>query len=231
MDEIRALIKGLRQENIYHRKFVPELSLRRAMTKEVIHKALGYSGINMHQQKEITARIIRSGRKIFAILILMNQIADVLRFIEADELQDAKLPWKVEVLKDEIAIPNADDFDERQWEFAAPTFIRGTLNRRFKEKMILPFIAKSDEGRGAFGKVYKLQLHEGHQGLDSSFPQQVSQKDDSCIDCLMTSQVCPKRTREHRRPSQRTGKFVDSQSLETPKYYRTFDFLHVSKQT
>ena len=105
--------------------------------------------------------------------MLIDQAADVLRFIEADELQDVKLPFKIEVLKNEISVPNADDFDEKQWEFAAPTFVRGTLNRCFREKTILPFTAKSDEGRGAFGKVYRIQLHQEHQGPDSLFPQEV----------------------------------------------------------
>lgn len=226
MSDLKALIKGLRQENVHHRRFVPELSLRRAITKTVVRRALEDSGrflqgvfclldalrtvrpvaircalgtsfvlsacsriemlilvhqlgISIHLQKEITTRIIRSGRRIFAVLVLIDQAADVLRFIEADELQDVKLPFKIEVLRNEVSIPNADDFDEKQWEFAAPTFVRGTLNRCFREKTILPFAAKSDEGRGAFGKVYKIQLQQDHQGSDSRFPQEVS--DLNCV--------------------------------------------------
>ena len=48
MSDLKALIKGLRQENFHHRKFVPELSLCRAMTKDVVCKALEDSGRYFH---------------------------------------------------------------------------------------------------------------------------------------------------------------------------------------
>jgi hypothetical protein len=173
MNALKTLLKSLRQENIHHRRFVPELALRQALTSQIIGEALDDSEISQHNRAEVAARIIHSGRKIFSILALIDQAADVLKFIEADELEDVRLPFKIETLGREISIHEPQEFDERQWEFLAPTFIRGTLNRRFREQMILPFTIRTEEGKGAFGKVYRLQLQEDHQALDGSFPQEV----------------------------------------------------------
>jgi hypothetical protein len=174
METARALIKDLRRENIHHRKFVPELSLWRTITKEVIRKALEHSSVTPYQQKEVATKIFRSGRKIFAILILTEQVTEVLKFIEADQLHDTRLPFELGTLRDEIAISNLTDFEETQWEFVAPTFVRGTLHRVFRDKAIIPFVSRSDEGRGAFGKVFKVQLQLDHQELNGSFPSEVS---------------------------------------------------------
>jgi hypothetical protein len=173
MDELRSSIKRLRRANIHYRMFVPELALYRIMTKDAISKALGDSGISTHRQDEIATRIAYSGRKIFAILVLIAQPASISKFIEADELQDAKIPFKVEVLKEEIKISEAYEFDEKQWEFAAPTFLQGTLNRCLKNRIILPFKLKKDVGRGAFGNVCLVELDQDHQELDGVFPKTV----------------------------------------------------------
>jgi hypothetical protein len=175
MDELKLLLKNLRRENIHHRRFVPELSLYQVLTKNAIRKGLGDAGISVHQQEEVTTKVAQNGRKIFAILVLIEQAADISRFIKTDELQDAKLPFKVEVLREEIGIPNADEFDEKQWEFTAPTFRPGTLNRCLKDKVILPFTSKKDEGRGAFGNVCRVELDQDHQRLDNSFPKEVTE--------------------------------------------------------
>jgi hypothetical protein len=174
MDELRTCLKKLRRENIHHRRFIPGLLLYRVVTKDAIQKGLKTAGIAAHQQEEIATRVVQNGKKIFAILTLIEQAADILKFIEADELQDAKLPFNVEILKDEIGIFNADEFDEKQWEVIAPTFRRGTLNRCLNGKIILPFTFKEDIGHGAFGKVWEIELDQDHQELDNVFPRRVS---------------------------------------------------------
>jgi hypothetical protein len=173
MDELKVHLKGLRRANIHHRRFIPELSLYRAVTKQAIGKALGHAGVEVHRQEEITIRVVQSGRKIFAILVLIGQTADILKFIEADELQDIKLPFKIEALRDEVKLPNADEFDEKQWEVTAPTFLCGTLNRCLNGKTILPFTLKEGAGHGAFGKVWEIELDEDHQQFEDTFPKRV----------------------------------------------------------
>ena len=174
MKTVGAVIKNLRQENIHHRKFVPELSLRRTMTKDVIRQALEHSGVALYHRKEVATKVFRSGRKIFAILILTEQVAEILKFIEIDQLYDTRLPFESGTLRDEIAILNPTDFEETQWEFVAPTFVRGTLHRVFRDKTVIPFVSRSDEGRGAFGKVFSVQLQLDHQELNGAFPSEVS---------------------------------------------------------
>ena len=53
MSDLKALIKGLRQANVHHRRFVPELSLRHAMTKDVIRKALEDSSKSLRRSLPI----------------------------------------------------------------------------------------------------------------------------------------------------------------------------------
>jgi hypothetical protein len=173
MTELRQRIKALRRENVQRRKFVPQLALRRIMTAEAVRSELAAAGVALHHQEEIAEKVVQSGVNIFAILILIGQAIDILKFIGNDELRDERLPFDIRALTDEILLPNADDFEEKQWEFMVPVFHRGTLNRSFKDKIILPFTSKAAEGQGAFGSVYRLQLDENHQQLDANFPREV----------------------------------------------------------
>lgn len=155
--------------------FVPELSLQKVMTKDVIFEALRDAQISAHRREEIATKVHQSGRKIFSILILIEQTVDIVKFIEADELEDVKLPFSNEFLREEIGMPDTIEFVEKQWEFTAPTFQRGTLNRRLKEKAILPFTMQKKMDKGAFGTVYMVELDQDHQQLDTIFPQKVSE--------------------------------------------------------
>jgi hypothetical protein len=144
------------------------------MTYEVVHEALQVAQISTHQQAEVATRVIQTGTKILAILALIECVAEVLKFIEADELEDARLPFRLEILKHEIGLNDPEDFEEKQWEITAPTFARATLNRTFHDKIILPFSVKIAAGRGAYGKVYTIRVPQDHLQDDNAFPQEVS---------------------------------------------------------
>lgn len=95
MDQLKSNIKNLRRKNVSHRWFIPELLFSSVMTEDAIRRALvdwpSY-------QREETVRKVERGKKIFGILILIGYAAQLSNFIEADQLEDTKLPFSLEVL-------------------------------------------------------------------------------------------------------------------------------------
>jgi hypothetical protein len=183
MSNLKSQIKNIRLENTSFRHFVPELLFYALMQEDAIRSALADVLIDSFQQDELAQRIFQHGRKIFGILVLVKKASSVSKFVEANLLEDAKLPFKKEELTQEVklSLDEAEKFEKKQWELLAPVFYRGTLNRRFQERTILPFMQDESIGKGAFGNVYKTVLHESHQELMQFFPQKV--KFDSDIVC------------------------------------------------
>jgi hypothetical protein len=173
MDRLKSEIKNLRRRNALRHYYVPESSFFKVMTEDRIHQALIESP--SYQREEIVGKVFQRGRKIFGILILLNQAVQLSKFIEADQFDDAKLPFKEGFLVEDIHLSNeeAKDFHERQWELIAATFSRGTLNRHLEENTILPFTEDKEIGKGHFGKVYEVTLDPGHQELGEFFPGKV----------------------------------------------------------
>ncbi|KAN0110019.1 Protein kinase-like domain containing protein [Hyaloscypha variabilis] len=184
MSNLRSQIKGIRLESTSFRFFVPELSFYALMQEDAIRSALADGLIDSFQQEELAQRIFQHGRKIFGILVLVKKAASVSKFVEANLLEDAKLPFKKGDLTQEVklSLDEAEKFEKKQWELLAPVFYRGTLNRRFQERIILPFKQEERIGNGAYGNVYKTVLPERHQELMQFFPQQFARKELSLKD-------------------------------------------------
>jgi len=187
MDQVKSAIKELRCKNAYRHWFVPELAFYSVITEDAIRGALAESLIHPSQREEVVQKVSQRGKKIFGILVLIDHAAQLSKFIEADQLEDAKLPFKVETLSHDIQLSKeeAKDFDEKQWELIAPTFHRGTLNRRLEEDAVLPFTQDRRIGRGAFGTVYEAVLDSRHQELNHKFPEKVL-SGCSCRNLLVT---------------------------------------------
>ncbi|RYP90030.1 hypothetical protein DL770_003875 [Monosporascus sp. CRB-9-2] len=71
----------------------------------------------------------------------------------------------------------AKDFEEKQWEFIAPTFRRGTLHRRLGDSTILPFTQNKRIGKGAFGTVYEVVIDTDNQAPTDGFSEVVARKE------------------------------------------------------
>lgn len=135
----------------------------------------------------------RSFRKIFAILILIKQEQRIYDFLNY-ELDDSTLPL-TKIGKDSapyhLAAYKADQrshhrvfrgwgssdvkaFDDWQWQLSAPFFKKEEngkcLHYRFTDRVVLPFSNIIELGsKGAFGRVYKLDIDPRHHSLlDSS---------------------------------------------------------------
>ncbi|RBQ67342.1 hypothetical protein FVER14953_21205 [Fusarium verticillioides] len=144
------------------------------MTEDAINNTLERSTIPSHQHAETLQRVVESGRRIYSILALLDFYQYLANFIEGDQLDDAKLPFRIDTLQTlEIPEEDAKDFEDKQWELLAPVFRRGTLNRRLDESLILPFTQEKRIGKGAFGTVYETVLDPDHQLLSGEFFPQV----------------------------------------------------------
>jgi hypothetical protein len=173
MDQLKTKIKNLRRKNAARHSFVPELSFYSVMTEDAVRSVL--TSWPPYHRDEIAQKIIPRGRKIFGILILLGQIELLSKFVEIDQLEDAKLPFRQDTLVQDIHLSpeEARDFHEKQWELTAPTFARGTLNRRFDVNTVMPFVENREVGEGCFGKVCEVMLRPDHQELGDNFPPKV----------------------------------------------------------
>lgn len=156
----------LRQENFDTQKFVPEGKLHDLLNEDVITKSIRSCGIEYYKHAETVDTIANGARKIFAILVLLNQEAAITKFIENDQLQcsqlDSKLPFPLSILES-MDFDGAQDFYERQWEFVSPIFSDLTTHRVLHNNMRLPIMESKYLGEGGFGRVFTIVIHQNHQ--------------------------------------------------------------------
>ncbi|KAF4335478.1 kinesin [Fusarium beomiforme] len=171
MNQLKSDIKRLRRKNASQQWYIPERALLEFMTEDAINNTLAKSSVPSHQHAETLQRILEGGRRIYAILVLLDFYQYLTNFIEGDQLDDGKLPFTLETLSHSLEIPSEDakDFEDKQWELIAPVFRRGTLNRRLEQSFVLPFNQDKRIGKGAFGTVYEVVLDPDHQILSGEF--------------------------------------------------------------
>ncbi|KAI1119941.1 kinase-like protein [Nemania abortiva] len=179
MEQLKTSLKALRRRNASRHWFIPSLSFDLVVTEEAVRQTLVEFEVPVYLQEETVAKVFQHGRRIFATLLLLGYQDYLSYFIESDQIEDAKLPFKTEILVQEVRLPagKAADFEDRQWEVIAPTFRRGTLNRRLGEGTVLPFLKDERIGEGAFGTVYEVMIDADHQSLDFTFPERVARKE------------------------------------------------------
>ena len=170
---LRSQIQGLR---IYTDNqsccFIPQKSLYNLLTMDKIRLALtNCNDIPPYHIDELVETILRGGRKIFAILVLLKgEEKHISRFVRSDGFQrralDNKLPFSEEALDQMLPQDAVHDFYRLQWEFLAPTFAKGILHRVLDPRICLPFLRQRDtEKEGGFGHIYEVEIHPEHSQL------------------------------------------------------------------
>jgi hypothetical protein len=132
------------------------------------------AGIEKYHLDETAKRILADGRKIFAILVLIDQPALVVTFIDKDQLQDHLLPFDETILGEISSNLEIKEFVEKQGEFLTPTFTVGTFTRFTNDTAALPFTKDSEIGRGHHANVFEIAIDPEHQILEKPFCQRVS---------------------------------------------------------
>jgi len=148
------------------RPFIPERSLKQALTKPVIEKIVS--------DPQLTQLILEGGRRLLGILILIRREDAILRFLERDHGQlqdlDSRLPLKLSDLRiifgDGSDADSAAPFFEMQWRFLAPVLRNDRSHRILEDLTILPFTEREDWATpSGFGDISKIIISPFHQRL------------------------------------------------------------------
>jgi len=156
-----------RVENARVQFFVPEKDLDSIMTEEVVTQVIEDSLLS-HRPDEVVRFVMRDARKIFAILVLINQIPLINRFICGDQLQmrclDHSLPFTRDhlhdILKDDYAVRM---FYEKQWEFSIPRFSGQVIRRELAKQTVLPYLVDKEMTAGGYGTIYRIEFHPSYR--------------------------------------------------------------------
>jgi len=164
-------IYSLRCKNHQSQCFVPRQSLFELLQQETIENALRETTPSQ-QLGELVQTILRGGRLIFSILIAINHVDYMIKFVERDQLQlsqlDDKLPYDLKTLETIMQEAHALQFYDIQWVYIAPTFMPFVLRRHLADDIILPFLSEEFISCGGFGDVYRIAIDPKHQKFDDS---------------------------------------------------------------
>jgi hypothetical protein len=122
---------------------------------------------------EITESIMRGARKVFAILVLIEEVWLVKDLMQRYQVLDHGLPLSLETLRN-FTVKVALNFNETQWQFLAPQFGRSMLTKQIPQEKILPFLKDEKIGEGGFGAIYEISLDPEHQDHLDEFSKRVS---------------------------------------------------------
>ncbi|KAK2836993.1 hypothetical protein FQN49_006513, partial [Arthroderma sp. PD_2] len=167
LERFKTRLKALRQPNFEQRRLIPQRALYGIMTADTIQEVVRECGIPAYRVQGTAEAITRGAHKIFAILVLIGRAELIAKFIEHDQLQqsqlDQKLPFDRRSLEAFLPASVAEEFEEKQWEFAAPVFHKQVLPRILEDNIILPFGRDREIGQGGFGTVHEVSLIADHQ--------------------------------------------------------------------
>jgi hypothetical protein len=168
---LESSIYNLRIPNHWKRHFVPVDALYDLLGRGTIKEALR-SSVKEHELDDLTDVVYRYGRLMFAILITINRVGCITKFLERDPSQpnqlDARLPLHEKDLVPRLTFVDAKKFLHEQWTFCVPIFKKFTLRRVFADNIILPFTSDKLLGSGAFGQVYDVVVDSKHQKFADS---------------------------------------------------------------
>jgi len=176
MESLRDRLRQKRVENSDSRYFLPEADLLDTLSERAIVKAVEECNVDFYKRDEILQAIMKGGRRLFAILILIRRGELISDFLENDQLHDAhtQLDSKLHFEKDmlERILVNAQgpndvaEFYETQWEVLSPIFRNGAAHRTLHDKTILPYVETEElSTQGGFGVAWKAALHPTQQNL------------------------------------------------------------------
>ncbi|CAG9998448.1 unnamed protein product [Clonostachys byssicola] len=106
METLKEKVKGLRQENPSDRSFIPEAAFFKLMTRQEVEGAINASEIKSYHRQELIELVFARGRKVFAILLLNDSLGLLPKFREAGILEDARLPFDRDTLKQKLLLNN-----------------------------------------------------------------------------------------------------------------------------
>lgn len=167
MEDLKNRIKKLYCRNHPgQERFIPHDSLYNLLTNDVIRDAFLQENMEVEHLDELAHEVASRARKIFSILLFINEVPLMRSFFKADQLQsgdlDSKLPFELDHLNKFLPGQESEDFFDNQWEFAVPVFSGKVITRALHPKTRLPFLNQAKKGNGAFGMVFGVEVQPEH---------------------------------------------------------------------
>ncbi|KAI8626023.1 hypothetical protein F5Y19DRAFT_466794 [Xylariaceae sp. FL1651] len=182
-DDILRLLVYSPMEN---KSFVPNGALDELITLDTVTSTLAAVGLPAGEQLCLARVIIEKGKRIFAILLFINQVSDI-QSLFSEGFTDEMLPvayhaegdsWavrsyprdsenfrqgKVWVFFQQWKKSTIFSFCERQWMFLAPVFYSEQFKYVLHRDAILPFISvKGQTKHSNFSVVFRVEVHAAH---------------------------------------------------------------------
>ncbi|KAK5445182.1 hypothetical protein LTS15_010273 [Exophiala xenobiotica] len=164
----REQIRSLRTPNVFGKHFVPFQRLDSLITASFVQEALRICGVKVYERDEVQEAIVNGGKRVFAILCLMEREKLIAQFSGNDNFLKGSLDSKLPLDEDALRRIIPDDyrvFYDMQFELSAPIFRPNLHHRSLHDNCILPFTKVEPKGGGAFGVVSKVTLTGSHQGI------------------------------------------------------------------
>ena len=169
LETMKDLIRSQRRINTERRRFLPQDAVDKISTESNVCTVLKECQVSLYQVEELARNILQGARRIFMVLVLIDEPKAILRFVKYDQfrqgndLLDSKLPLTDLELSDVLGETTlVEKFAEAQWELAIPTFTRRSIPRVLHDDTIIPIIDAEFKGRGGFGEVFKIRFHPSH---------------------------------------------------------------------
>lgn len=172
MGDIRRDLKQALVKNSDSRFFLPEQALIRIVTDENVEKCIRQADMEEIWRHGCSLAVLSGGRRVFALLIMLNRIELIRKFVETDQLPrlahlDSRLPFERKSLERILGddIDAIHDISKNQWEVMAPYFQEEQVHRVFQVDVVMPFVHSTWKGGGGFGDVHEVTLPDSHHGF------------------------------------------------------------------
>lgn len=122
--------------------------------------------LNEEERTAVDVNYVRSHySRSFATLLCIGEGRLIRHFQQYESLRDEKLPHNTPPDDFAIMLPDIfEKFESAQRPFCASN-LDYSMNRRYKEKEIIPIISKEKIGEGGSAIVYKIVVHEDYNLL------------------------------------------------------------------
>lgn len=153
----------LEVSNFEHKKFVPLPRLIEYFTTEKIPSLLD-DKVQSYEREEVVNPILKNGVRLFATLVVINNVDSVSAFLKSDNFSgrdlDSKLPLNEPTISNIVTnATKRQRFLQEQWKFLAPVLRNDQACRELDGQTILPSTSRTlHTGKGAFGDIYKIEI-------------------------------------------------------------------------
>lgn len=165
-------------------EFIPEESLKDIFTTGSLKQKLqaDFNFLSQRQVKDVTQRIQRCGKKLYALLILMDESKLILKLLDqAPPVDDGRLwglvrldpedpgsepPYAFKSLQQiDVLSGCADALYKQQWKI--PPLLTAETHHSFPvEHFVFPFASKPEKiSNGSYGVIYGVEIAKGHLEL------------------------------------------------------------------